>query len=59
MERDMRHMPLILHFHHAIFAPSQLNLQSGRSPKEVALFSATKFSSYIIELLQLQDAIQI
>ena len=33
--------------------------QSGRSPKVVALFSATNFSSYIIELLQLQDAIQI
>ena len=27
--------------------------QSGRSPKVVALFSATDFSSYIIELLQL------
>ena len=25
--------------------------QSGRSPKVVALFSATNFSSYIIELL--------
>ena len=35
------------------------NQQSGRSPKIVALFSATNFSSYIIELLQLQDAIQI
>ena len=33
--------------------------QSGRSPKVVALFSATKFSSYIIELLQLHDKIQI
>ena len=35
----------------------QLHLsdQSGRSPKEVALFSATNFSSYIIELLQLHD----
>ena len=33
--------------------------QSGRSPKVVKLFSATNFSSYIIELLQLQDAIQI
>ena len=33
--------------------------QSGRSPKVVALFSAANFSSYIIELLQLQDAIQI
>ena len=33
--------------------------QSGRSPKVVALFSATNFSSYIIDLLQLRDAIQI
>ena len=32
--------------------------QSGRSPKVVALFS-TNFSSYIIELLQLHDTIQI
>ena len=30
------------------------NEQSGRSPKVVALFSVTHFSSYIIELLQLQ-----
>ena len=35
------------------------NNQSGRSPKVVALFSATNFSSYIIELLQLHDTIQI
>ena len=33
--------------------------QSGGSPKVVALFSATNFSSYIIELLQLHDTIQI
>ena len=33
--------------------------QSGRSPKVVALFSATNLSSYIIELLQLHDTIQI
>ena len=33
--------------------------QSGRSPKVVALFSATNFSSHIIELFQLHDAIQI
>ena len=33
--------------------------QSGRSPKVVALFSATNFSSYIIELLQVHDTIQI
>ena len=33
--------------------------QSGRSLKVVAPFSATNFSSYIIELLQLHDAIQI
>ena len=32
--------------------------QSGRSPKVVALFSATDFSSNIIELLQLHDTIQ-
>ena len=33
--------------------------QSGRSPEVVALFSATNFSSFIMELLQLHDAIQI
>ena len=33
--------------------------QSGRSPKVVALFSATNFSEYILELLQLHDAIKI
>ena len=33
--------------------------QSGRSPKVVALFSATNFGSYITELLQLHDTIQI
>ena len=33
--------------------------QSGRSPKAVALFSANNFSSYIVELLQLRDTIQI
>ena len=39
---------------------SDLNTnQSGRSPKVVAFFSATNFSSYIIELLQLHDTIQI
>ena len=38
-----------------------INKQSGtcRSPKIVALFSATNFSSYITELPQLHDAIQI
>ena len=36
----------------------QINEQSGRSPKVVALFSATNFS-YVIELLQLHDTIQI
>ena len=41
-----------------LLEPSPLQ-QSGRSPKVVALFSATNFSNYIIELLQLQDAIQI
>ena len=34
-------------------------LQSGRSPKVVALFSATNFSRNIIKLLQLHDTIQI
>ena len=34
------------------------NKQSGRSPKVVALFSATNFSSNIIELIQLHDTIQ-
>ena len=33
--------------------------QSGRSPKVVALFSATNVNSYIIELFQLHDTIQI
>ena len=33
--------------------------QSGRSPKVVALFSATSFSINIIELLQLHDTIKI
>ena len=33
--------------------------QSGRSPKVVTLFSATNFSSNIIDLLQLHDANQI
>ena len=33
--------------------------QSGRSPKVVALFSATNFSSYFIELLKLHDTILI
>ena len=33
--------------------------QSGRTPKVVAIFSATNFSSYIIELLQLRDTIKI
>ena len=38
---------------------TRLLKQSGRSPKVVALSSATNFSSYIIELLQLHDTIQI
>ena len=38
---------------------SNSNNQSGRSPKVVALFSATNLSSYIIELLKLHDAILI
>ena len=33
--------------------------QSGKSPKVVAFFSATNFSSYIIELIQLHDTIKI
>ena len=38
---------------------NKLDEQSGRSPKVVALFSATNFSRNIIELLQLHDTIQI
>ena len=38
---------------------SQVLEQSGRSPKVVALFSATNFSSYIIELFQLHATVQI
>ena len=34
-------------------------LLARKSPKIVALFSATNFSSYIIKLLKLHDAIQI
>ena len=41
-----------------IVAQQNLDTQSGRSLKVVALFSATNFSSYIIELLQLHDTIQ-
>ena len=37
---------------------TQDNQESGRSPKVVALFSATNFSSNIIELLQLHGTIQ-
>ena len=33
--------------------------QSGSSPKVLAIFSATNFRSYIMELLQLHDTIQI
>ena len=36
-----------------------LHRQSGWSPKVVALFFATNFSSNILELLQLHDTIQI
>ena len=38
---------------------SRNSQQSGRSPKVVALFSATNFTSNIWELLQLHDIIQI
>ena len=38
---------------------NDIDQQLGRSPKVVAHFSATNFSSYIIELLQLHDTIQI
>ena len=34
------------------------HMQSGRSPKVVALFSAANFSRYMEELLQLHDTIQ-
>ena len=33
--------------------------QSGRSPKIVALFSATDFSSYVIDLLPLHNTLQL
>ena len=36
-----------------------LTKQSDRSAKVIAPFSATNFNSYIIELLQLHDTIQI
>ena len=39
--------------------PTAYTQQSGRSTKVVAYCSATNFSSYIIELLQLHDTIQI
>ena len=39
--------------------PVTARQQSGRSPKVVALFSATNFSSIIIEFLQLHDTNQI
>ena len=42
-----------------LYDPSYHIDQTGRSPKVVALFSATNFSSYIIKLLQLHDKIQI
>ena len=38
---------------------SRRHNQSGRLPKVVAFFSATNFSSYIIELLQVHDTIRI
>ena len=41
------------------FCQDSKTYQSGRSPKVVALFSATNCSSYIIKLLQLHDKIQI
>ena len=44
---------------YATHYPRPLLHQSGRSPKVVAFLSATNFNSYIIELLQLHDAIQI
>ena len=53
-------MPLSSHYSYKSPAYSKSKLyQSGRSPKVVALCSATNFSSYIIELLQLHDKIQI
>ena len=52
-----RNFQIMAGFMHA--RASKAPYQSGRSPKVVALFSATNFSSYIIESLQLQDVIQI
>ena len=49
-------MKSIIHQTYCIIHPDH---QSGRSPKVVTLFSATNFSSKIIELLQLHDTIQI
>ena len=37
---------------------SMCKVLTGRSPEVVALFSATNFGSYIIELPQLHDTIQ-
>ena len=48
-----------LHHEQPWIASKESPNQSGRSPRVVSLFSATNFSSYIIELLQLHDTIQI
>ena len=50
-------IPLNMKFCHTCYMVE--DEQSGRSPKVVALFSATNFSSYIIELFQLHDTNQI
>ena len=50
---------LVVSYNGTLLVVLDTHIQSGRSPKVVALFSATKFSSYIIELLQLHDTIQI
>ena len=52
------HLPELLALMPAAGFSSPAN-QSGRSPKVVAHFSATNLSSFIIELLQLHDAIKI
>ena len=43
----------------AFYAEYCLTKQLGRSPKVVAVFSATNFSSYIIDLLKLHDTIKL
>ena len=43
----------------ALYCNEPEHKQSGRSPKVVALFFVANFSSYIMELFQMHDTIQI